>query len=102
MMNSRCNGSEELELVELRRGGEDRANIDLVRQLRDEVLLEREVVLVAQVADVHAAASEGELAVLKQLRRLVALRAVSEPPAHELRREDAVVVPREKRSAKSQ
>lgn len=48
---------EELELlVVARRGGEDGANVDLMRQLAEQVLLERRRLLVAQVPDVNVVA----------------------------------------------
>ena len=59
-------------------------------------LLEASGVLVAEVTDVDVVScGEGELAVGQQLRpsvRLV-LRSVAQPAAHELRREDTVIVP---------
>eukprot|EP00964_Phaeocystis_antarctica_P115243 scaffold79201_cov51-Phaeocystis_antarctica.AAC.3 len=52
--------------------------------------------IVAEIADVDVVAGgEGELAPAQQVVRggLLVLRAVAQPFAHELRREDAVVVP---------
>ena len=88
---------EDLELlVVARRGREDGTDIDLVRQLGDQVLLEGGRVLIAQVTNVDVVARrERELTPMEQVSAglLLVLCIVAEPAAHEVDREDPVVVP---------
>mmetsp|Transcript_3169 Transcript_3169/g.10704 ORF Transcript_3169/g.10704 Transcript_3169/m.10704 type:complete len:241 (+) Transcript_3169:1030-1752(+) len=81
--------------VVARRGAEDGANVDLVRQFGGQLLLQAGRILKREIPDVDVVARrERELAPVQQLLSCVdqLLRSVREPAAHELHREDPVVV----------